>query len=286
MDPFCKICNAPAIKHGEATLRQKFHARYLKCVECGFISVEDPNWLAEAYTEPINRSDTGYVWRNLWCRDKVCSLIEASRLNGDGVFLDYAAGYGMFVRLMRDCGYDFRWLDPYCQNLFSRGFEAPVPLAGEFEAVTAFEVLEHLPDPLQEIKKIVALTPVFVFSTTLLPEPAPQPGNWWYYGLEHGQHVAFYTRKSLEFLANQFGCRLTTNDTDFHVISRKEISFEAPAGEHVPRWKFWRQRPQLSAKPKRESLMMRDHDTIAKQMLENGSTELNSKSCLEKKGEE
>jgi hypothetical protein len=97
-------------------------------------------WLAEAYTEPINCSDTGYVWRNIWACDKMRECIEFN-LNPEGIFLDYATGYRLFVRLMRDAGYDFRWSDLYCQNLLCRGFEAPEPLTGPFEAVTAFEVL-------------------------------------------------------------------------------------------------------------------------------------------------
>jgi len=56
--------------------------------------------------------------------DKMRECIE-SNLNPDGIFLDYAAGYGLFVRLMRDAGYNFRWSDLYCQNLL---FEALKPL--------------------------------------------------------------------------------------------------------------------------------------------------------------
>ncbi|HTB85363.1 MAG TPA: class I SAM-dependent methyltransferase [Candidatus Sulfotelmatobacter sp.] len=228
--------------------------------------MENPHWLAEAYAEPINRSDTGYVWRNLWCRDKVCALIEANELNAAGTFLDHAAGYGLFVRLMRDNGYDFRWFDPYCQNLFSRGFEAPAPLAGKFEAVTMFEVLEHLPDPKEEVQKMAALTSTIIFTTTLLPNPVPQPADWWYYGLEHGQHIAFYTRKSLEVMAASRGYHLTSNGTDFHVLSKMPIRLEMPAPNF---WERGLARFQLRASRthKRPSLTDSDHKLIVKQTL-------------------
>jgi hypothetical protein len=29
---------------------------------------------------------------------------------------------------MRDIGYDFRWTDPHCDNLFARHFEETLPL--------------------------------------------------------------------------------------------------------------------------------------------------------------
>src|SRR5438552_1711217 len=103
-------------------------------------------------------------------------------LNPAGRFLDYAAGYGMFVRLMRDLGYDFRWSDRYCQNLVARGFEAPLPLQSPFDAVTAFEVLEHLIDPMEELATVAVTTQCMVFSTGVLPKPAPALDAWWYYG--------------------------------------------------------------------------------------------------------
>jgi hypothetical protein len=208
---------------------KKYDARLLRCPSCGFTFVENPTWLAEAYVEPINRSDTGYVWRNLWARDRMNVCIE-THLNPNGIFLDYAAGYGLFVRLMRDIGFDFRWSDLYCQNLFARNFEVPEPLIGPFEAVTAFEVFEHLANPAEETKKLLSITDCLIFSTKLLPDPAPQPQDWWYYGAEHGQHIAFYSRKSLEILASRFGCQLITDDsdthTDLHVFSRKKVSTE------------------------------------------------------------
>ncbi len=268
MTKLCSICTAPTTEHACGKIRFKHDATFLKCSNCGFIFIPEPTWLAEAYAEPINRSDTGYVWRNIWARDKMRECIEL-HLNPDGRFLDYAAGYGMFVRLMRDAGYDFRWSDLYCQNLFSRGFEALEPLTGPFEAVTAFEVFEHLVNPVEEMKKLSAITPCLIFSTKLVPEPAPKLEDWWYYGLEHGQHVAFYTRKSLELLAIKFGYQLVTDGSDLHVFSRKQLSSNFFYGQKppppIPRWRFWA-KPEIKSLPNRASLTMPDHDLIVKKI--------------------
>jgi len=261
----CKICNSTTVAQAKVTIRQKYSSLLLRCNTCGFMFIENPFWLGEAYAEPINRSDTGYVWRNLMCRDRVLSLIDSSQIDRDRVFLDYAAGYGLFVRLMRDEGYDFRWFDLYCQNLFSRGFEAPITLDGTYEAVTAFEVLEHLPDPLNEIQKIASITSVFIFSTLLVPEPVPEPKDWWYYGLEHGQHISFYSRKSLETLASRFGYQLVTDGSGFHVFSRKPIVLERPQAKPIPRWKFWARSAPIAVE-KRRSLIQSDHDAMVKQV--------------------
>jgi hypothetical protein len=256
----CNICQAHTTAFANARVRTKHDAQLLRCSNCGFIFFLDPFWLAEAYAEPINRSDTGYVMRNLWARDKMRQCIE-SNLDPNGIFLDYAAGYGLFVRMMRDIGYDFRWSDLYCQNLFCRGFEAPNPLSGPFEAVTAFEVFEHLTNPAEEMEKLSAITSCLIFSTTLVPEPAPQPKDWWYYGLEHGQHIAFYTHKSLELLATQFGYQFATDGSDLHVFSRKPITPDFLSHPHTPRWRFWTRLKRIST---RASLTQKDHDYIVK----------------------
>jgi hypothetical protein len=40
-------------------------------------------------------------------------------------FIDYGGGYGLFVRLMRDAGFDYYWFDKFCDNVLSKGFEHP-----------------------------------------------------------------------------------------------------------------------------------------------------------------
>src|SRR5678816_1294678 len=100
----CKVCRSPVEIFGRTTVRSKYEACFLKCQRCGFVFAENPHWLAEAYSEPINLSDTGYISRNLTYKNRVQMFIELF-LNPNGKFLDHGAGYGVFVRLMRDMGY-------------------------------------------------------------------------------------------------------------------------------------------------------------------------------------
>ena len=111
-------------------------------------------------------------------------------------FLDYAGGYGVFTRLMRDIGFDFYWHDPYTQNLFANGFEDDLKSNSKFELLTAFEVFEHLVNPKEELEKMLRFSDTIVFSTELMPQEIPDPEEWWYYGFNHGQHISFYTRKN------------------------------------------------------------------------------------------
>ncbi len=37
--------------------------------------------------------------------------------------MDFGAGHGVFVRMMRDKGFDFFWNDIYCKNLYAKDFE-------------------------------------------------------------------------------------------------------------------------------------------------------------------
>ena len=54
--------------------------------------------------------------RNYWF-SKLTSLLLFYTCDPTKNFIDYAAGYGFFVSLMRDYGFNFYWQDKYCENL-------------------------------------------------------------------------------------------------------------------------------------------------------------------------
>lgn len=218
----CAICHAPADTFATATILSKYQVAYFRCTCCGFVRVEEPYWLDEAYSSAITGSDVGLVQRN-WQMATVAKVVISLFSNPAGRFVDYAGGYGLFVRLMRDAGFDFSWYDKYCANLFARDFAAGEPTGQKYDLLTAFEVFEHLTDPVVELDRMLAFSRNILFTTQILPEPAPRPGEWWYYGLEHGQHIGFYTRRSLELLAQRLGLNFSTNGASMHIFSERRL---------------------------------------------------------------
>ena len=210
-------------QYGKYKILKKYDVSYFNCKKCGFCQTENPFWLEEAYKEPINQSDTGILQRNNYFSKITLCIIYFLIDKGRGKYLDYAGGYGIFTRLMRDFGLDYYWNDPYTPNIFAKGFEKKKD-DNKFNSVTFFETIEHFTDPEIEIKKLLNYSDTLIFSTTLITSPPPKPGDWWYYGHEHGQHVSFWTYDSLNRLAEKFNMYFYSDKKQYHVISAKKIS--------------------------------------------------------------
>jgi len=183
--------------------------------------MEEPYWLEEAYQEAANSSDTGILSRNYYLSNQAANIIFCL-FNKQGKFLDYAGGYGILTRLMRDLGFDYYWFDLYAKNIFARGFEYN-PQIGNIELITSFESFEHFSNPTEEIEKMLSISKNILFSTELLPNPLPGPENWWYYGLNHGQHISFYSKTTLEYIAKKYHLQLYTQGS-LHLLTENKIN--------------------------------------------------------------
>lgn len=192
---------------------------YFDCPNCGYFQTESPYWLEEAYASAINEVDTGILWRNqLNVRRVVMTLLAFGRLGGSVV--DHAGGYGILVRLLRNAGVAARWRDKYCQNLLARGFEATDT---SYDVLTAFEVFEHLEDPLHELGSVLEIAPVVLLSTELVPGVGTPSTDWWYLGPEHGQHIGFARLKTFKWMADEVGCYFASDGRSLHLFSKNPI---------------------------------------------------------------
>lgn len=221
----CKICASNAGLAFSARILKKHLADFYCCKECGFLFANDPYWLEEAYSSAIADADTGLVARNIDISQKLACILYLFGSNSDSErYLDIAGGYGMLTRLMRDVGYDFYWVDQYCENVLAKGFEFSKGFSG-CRAVTAMEVLEHVPDPVKFIEESLSFagTEMLIFTTELYTGPPPTPGDWWYYTFETGQHISFYQKRTLEVIASRLGLEFASS-RGIHILSRKKVN--------------------------------------------------------------
>ena len=216
----CKLCQTEMNRTHQAKMLAKYDVAYFQCPNCQFIQTEKEYWLEEAYQDSINVSDTGYIRRNI-VLSKVATAVLALFFPSSVRCLDYAGGYGVFVRMMRDIGYDFYWQDKYTQNLFARGFE--LQQFTQFDVITSFESFEHFDKPLEEIETMLNYSDSILFSTVLSGDTMPEP-DWHYFGMEHGQHIAFYNLKTLKFLAEKYQLHLYSDKKSIHLLTKKQLN--------------------------------------------------------------
>lgn len=217
----CRVCQTSAPLFFTRTILGERVIRYYKCPSCGHVQTEVPGWLEETYREATFQLDVGMADRCIWTAQTTAALALRLGIKSDAPCLDWGGGTGLFVRLCRDYGMNFFHFDPYAQNVFARGFElnpAGPPLP--WSCVTAFEVAEHFPDPVKNFAELFQFNAQYIlFSTLLYQEQKP---DWWYFG-EDGQHVAFYTRRSLELIGRHHGFHLASNGCDLHLFSREPV---------------------------------------------------------------
>ena len=222
----CHLCELEATLLAQSRVLARHEATYYYCRACDHIFAANPTWLEEAYSEAIVAEDTGIGVRNVLTALRLASLFHTGLgERGEAPYVDAAGGYGLLTRLMRDLGFNYFWSDPYARNLFARGFEY-TPALGPCRVASAIEVLEHTTNPLAFIRQTLAQyqSDTLVFTTETFPDDnPPKPGQWDYYALETGQHIAFFSAQRLSRLAHKAGMQHVALGR-IHLFSRRPLS--------------------------------------------------------------
>lgn len=252
----CKICGGVVRHLCVKRVLHKYDAAYFQCSACHFIQTEEPYWLGEAYEHAIARLDIGLVWRGERLSPIVSTLARTFFKPG-ARFLDYGGGYGLFVRMMRDRGFDFYRQDVHCENIFADQFDlSDLPSSPKFDMVTAIEVFEHLQNPVAELEHMLQFSDTILFTTELQPENAADLNDWHYFVPETGQHISLFHRESLAALARRAGLHLLSHK-DIHLLSRPSRSAFLYGLVFRPRFQKVMRRLR-----KRKSLLLRDAEKI------------------------
>ncbi|MBP6409487.1 MAG: class I SAM-dependent methyltransferase [Pseudarcicella sp.] len=219
----CKVCNSKSEIIFDKIILNKYKSNYYKCTKCSFVQTDEPFWFEESYLSAITSLDIGLPQRNLDLKEDTRKIIN-SCFSEAKLFLDYAGGYGLFVRYMRDQGFDFYRQDDYCENLFAKHFDVLDTDYKKFDVVTAFEVFEHFRNPIEEIEKVLKYSDTIIFSTELLPSNNTDIENWWYITNETGQHIAFYSEKTMRFIAEKFNLKYYNKNNSLHIFTSKSLT--------------------------------------------------------------
>ncbi|MBI1363843.1 MAG: methyltransferase domain-containing protein [Proteobacteria bacterium] len=131
--------------------------------------------------------------------------------------LDYGGGNGLLAKMLKGKGFCAKSYDPFHDN-------PNIQKGKRYHLVTAFEVVEHVPDQKKLFKDMLGYigdTGVLFFSTLLQNDDFAQDGmNWWYICPRNG-HVGFHTEASLKTLAASLGYKYHNLTGELHMICKQ-----------------------------------------------------------------
>jgi hypothetical protein len=235
----CRICGGTLQAAFTGTLLGDVAATYCVCARCHSLILPQPHWLERAYGPlAVADPDSGLLKRTLFIHATLRRMRSVGLLPVHCRSLDHGAGKGILVRLLLDSGFDAWGDEPIARPLFAEERVMRQPPTGPFDLITLIEVAEHLLDPVETLTSLraaLALRGVLMLSTELF-DVQLHGSDWPYLAPAHGQHVTFYSRNGLRWVAERAGLRwvesLRWGGRDFlHLLVHAD---QPPA-----RWRLW-----------------------------------------------
>jgi hypothetical protein len=230
----CKICNNETELHGCVDANRSCEIQrgafpalsgvpiyYQRCLTCGFLfTTAFDGWSLDDFRNRIY--DTGYAAADpdyatgSRARRNAVLTAEFMRRFSTCRVLDYGGGDGTLATSLRERG-----LDAHSWDLLLDGRSA-LPPTGTFPLVTAFEVFEHSPTPIETALDALSMVEKkgrLLFSTLLLDRLPRFSTDHWYIAPRNG-HVSLHTRLSLQRLFSSLGWGVRSFDSHLHLAER------------------------------------------------------------------
>lgn len=195
---------------------------YFRCPDCDFMFSDFfDSWSPEEFSRFIYNDDYVLVDPDyIEKRPTEFANVTAERLRGwrPARMLDYGAGRGVFASRMREHGFTkIELYDPFSQ---------PLRPGGKFDVITAFEVLEHTPDPMATFRDIAGYMhdgSCLVATTLLQPDNIEELRANWAYAAPRNGHVSLFSLGSMMKISESFGLHFASGN-GWHVFLRDEQS--------------------------------------------------------------
>jgi SAM-dependent methyltransferase len=233
----CKICGGAAPLYGVVDFHKGYDRLplagipiyYRRCTACDFLFTDAfDDWSEEEfkthiYNDEYLELDTDYNQARPHANaDAVARLWGAHKTQTR--LLDFGGGNGRFCERLRASGFPVAvTYDPIVPAHARRP-------EGKFDLVTCFETLEHVPDPVSTVGRIiesVADPGLILYSTVVQPADFNAQGlAWWYVG-PRNNHISLYSKRALAALWGRCGYKTFSYDDNVHLAFRNLPPFLA-----------------------------------------------------------
>lgn len=203
---FCKICS----KSVRAIYDEQYSHNYYHCNNCDFIFLDEnqiipPEQEKKEYSFHQNSFENkGYV--NMF-REFIENAIRPYKAEIKTA-LDFGSGPGpVLAELLRREGFK--------TDIYDKHFSPEKTYQNKkYDLITATEVFEHLKYPLATLKLLKSLLSphgILAIMTLFHPNNVKEFKQWWY--RRDSTHIAFYTPKTFECMANLLGMKVLAADS-------------------------------------------------------------------------